>query len=341
MTTVQSTPKIVLAGLGAHGINQARAILEHPDKWKLAAVVDGSVAARARFQSRYHRDRVPYFRDLDSALGAVHADLLIISTTAPSHVDLVRRAIGSGRCGRVLVEKPISNDLDAARELSSFLDSEGRLGDVYVDFTRRASNLYRDARDWAHSGIIGEAQSIEYNYPVKLSMDGSHFFDLANWIFGEKAISIQATLDTFSDIDHRGSRYFDPAGEVEVIYAGGQTLRLGGRNTNSDSEIGFLLRCSHGQIFIDAPRESRSHRFQEDHQVHLESDRNTPFLNWFCRMIDAVTKSPDQDNSIIATVSEGIQALEMVTAAHLSHQSGGNPIPLPLGDLVGKPLRVA
>ena len=320
--------KICLIGLGKHGLLQLSKLLSKPDKWSVVSVADRSVAAYARFQY-LHRDRgIPFYRTAPDALESVDVDVVVVSTTAPSHVSISENVIASGFSEHLLVEKPISNSLGEARRLAGMIADTGWQGVVRVNFNRRCSELYSRVYELVHSGELGQLVQAVYRVPCKISMTGSHYIDLINWFMGSEPSRVSARLDKFSRVDDRGSSFFDPGGLVQVWYKNGSTFTFDATNTDEGLPQGMTLRCERGEIFVDVS-ESAARINGPQGQQEIPSDKRGDVYNWFENTLSSLVF--DGTPFLAATIEEAITSLEIVVAAHVSDGLQGDPVEFPLG----------
>lgn len=332
--------RVCQVGLGNHGLRQVSTLLEQRDRWEVTAVIDSSVASYARFQQHHFDERIPYYRSIEEAVNEIETDVVVVSSTAPSHVSNCLSIISNKFARTILVEKPISTNLPEARTLlentrpSSWTD-----GSIGVDFVRRCSRLYNDVREVIVSGELGPVAQAVYSRPVKVSMTGSHYIDLANWLIGTAPIGVTADLDRASTIDHRGAWYYDPSGIVEVTYENGVTFILDAHGNISGFDQGLTVVCEKGRIFVDVA-ESRAVVTKDRVTTDIASDKQGPGYNWF---VNTLTATVGIGQAFLpCTVEESITCLEIVIAAHLSSKNGGQQVAVPVGSVYNSQhLRVA
>ena len=343
-TTDDSTPsgivpKVSLVGLGKHGLRLATTLLAKPNDWNLVGVADASVASYAMFQSLHHRRRVPFFRTITEAIEAGVPDVIVVSTTAPSHVSTAIEIIDAGYAGHILLEKPISTSIGEGKRLLKYIGERGWSGAVAVNFSRRCSAFFSQAYEIIQSGELGRLVFAEYRRPVQISMNGSHFFDLMNWFSGVNVSQVSAQLDCLPLVDHRGSQFFDPVGRVRVTYVNGVTFLLDANGGSAGPSDGLRIMCEQGEIVLNAA-ETAGVLKGPSGERQLPSDKIGGGLNWFENSLSAFVKG--RKSFPPATVEEALQSLEVVVAAHLSHRRGGDAIDFPLESQIDSELlRVA
>lgn len=331
MTPSSSQPpyNVCLIGLGRHGLTVLRQLARHPQMWHFAAVVDRAITSYARFQQYFHERRTPFYRDPLEAISSEPIDAVLICTTAPSHVSIASALIEAGYEGALLIEKPISNMISEAVHLVRLIEERQWRGRAAVDFNRRCSGLYSRVHEIREEGALGKIVRIEFNRPCKLSMVGMHFIDLANWLIGERPVSVTGRLDSLSQVDHRGARFYDPPGRLQVHYPNGAVFEMNTLQGTPQASRGMTIWFEKGQARINN-EESRlvvEGPFGEQQVEVLDENRR---YRWIEKALTALVHETDVCD--VCPLSEAVVALEVVVAAHLSHERGGEPVSLPLSE---------
>lgn len=144
--------RIALIGCGRIGRVHAESVALHP-KAKLVRVCDAIEAAAREVGERF--GGVPG-SDVDAVLADPDVDAVVIAAPTPTHVDLLTRAVESGKA--VMCEKPI--DLDIAQ----VDECRVRIGDatsrVMVGFNRRFDPSFRAVRRRVAAGEIGRLEQL-------------------------------------------------------------------------------------------------------------------------------------------------------------------------------------
>jgi len=199
--------RIGLIGCGAFGSFVARA-LDGVDGARLVADDDAELARRLA-------DQIPDVRpaaDLDRLVAGHGVDIVVIATPPWTHADLAVRALESG-C-HVLVEKPLAIDLAGCRRVADAAITNDRV--VAVDHLLRFAPLViaLERMMRVESGgrsVLGRVRRFSFENDATddglpaghwfwdrsrsggiFVEHGVHFFDLACWLIGSPADSIQA-----------------------------------------------------------------------------------------------------------------------------------------------------
>jgi len=138
--------RIAVAGAGLIGQAHIRRILDEPGA-RLAAIIDPSPAAREQAAAL----GVPAFADLAEGLRTTRPDGVVIATPNQLHVPHGLAAVEAGV--PMLLEKPVSGDLDSAMRLVGA--AEAADVPILVGHHRRHSPLMQRAHSAVASGSLG------------------------------------------------------------------------------------------------------------------------------------------------------------------------------------------
>jgi len=183
----------------------------------IVAVLDSAEAPfglgpRPGLADRLHRD--------PEAFWSVPSEILVIGTTAPSHMPLLEEGLARG-FRRIIVEKPFSSSVVEARRVMAAARSAGAR--VLVDHTRRYCPNFRKvaerAPELAHLGRLRTVSSTHGG--GSLGCSGVHYLDLCNMLFGGPPKSVFAELTEPAGPNPRGAEFSDPGGPVMMTYPDG------------------------------------------------------------------------------------------------------------------------
>jgi predicted dehydrogenase len=148
---MSSPVRIAVAGAGQIGQAHIRRILNEPQA-VLAAIIDPSPAAKKQAASL----DVPCFADVESAFQSAKPDAVVIATPNQLHVPNGLAAVRAGV--PMLLEKPVSDDLESAMQLVSAAEAAGV--PILVGHHRRHSPLIQRARAIVESGRLGQITAV-------------------------------------------------------------------------------------------------------------------------------------------------------------------------------------
>lgn len=146
--------RVAVAGVGRMGAVHALHVKElgqHAGDCEFVALADTDTNRVGRVRADLGVD-VPIFSSIEELARARVADAVVIVTPTENHRDHARLMIASGH--RVLLEKPLTGDVEADREFAAELD--GSYPDsLMLAFQRRFDEPLRYAKQLADGGMIG------------------------------------------------------------------------------------------------------------------------------------------------------------------------------------------
>jgi len=218
---------LAIVGFGLIGQRHAEAIETAP-RVKLVAVVEpeGSASRAAVDPS------VAVFADIAQMLEDTRPDGVIIASPTTLHIVHARQCVASGV--PTLMEKPISDDLAAAQELTR--EAIQTNVDLLVGHHRRFNPIIQRAHDLIRSGAVGDVRAIN---TICWFYKPDHYFDNAPWRKKKGAGPVSVNL--IHDVDLM--RYF--CGEVIAVQAQFTSSKRGYENEDVASAI---LRFKSGAI---------------------------------------------------------------------------------------------
>lgn len=186
------TESCVIIGLGQIGMGydfdvtdesviytHASAINVHP-AFRLAGAVDVSLGQRTRFEQRYG---APTFDQVESTLQALQPDVVVIATSSESHGSILAKVLNTCHPKLVLCEKPLSYELDEARDMVEMCKKADI--DLFVNYMRRADPGAVEIKRRIDSGEIRTPVKINAWYSKGIFNNGSHFLNLLEFWLGD------------------------------------------------------------------------------------------------------------------------------------------------------------
>ena len=206
---------VSLVGAGFIGRVHAQCIAANAAT-RLAAVFDTDESAASALAAR-HGARVA--GSLGEITGSGETDAVVIASSTDSHGEIARACARAGK--PFLCEKPLDTHRDAAVETVRYVREAGVLAGI--GFNRRFDRQYAALKRAVGEGEVGRVEMMHLtsrshapptlDYVKKsggqLRDKGSHFFDLACWIAGERPTEIHAAgaclieprFAEYSDVD--------------------------------------------------------------------------------------------------------------------------------------------
>ena len=306
---------IAVVGLGQFSL----AVMPHLIKdfsLSIDAALDISSTSCSRFRLAY--PEIPVYQDIEMMLNSKPLDLILVNTTAPSHLSICSQLFRFGYKGDLLLEKPLSNDLSAAIDFQQTLHSDGR---ITIDYVRRASFIYQFLAKCVRSGSLGKLHRVRVLWSGSLSMNGSHFIDLGVLFANSAPLRVRGQLKSPVST-HRGVRMIEHSGVFEVEFENESSFILETRLNLSQDEHEIImefeaddLRVTNRECRLLAPKvlEIPSNVIQE-----LSLPPSNKHKLWYSAMLHSFSESKNP-----CSVVDALQSLKIIEAGYRSHSQGG------------------
>jgi predicted dehydrogenase len=350
--TAVAGPRLRVAVIGCGKVSQNVHLpaLAKSSTCELVALCDASGEVVAGVARRYSIDRT--YTSVDPLLRDDVVEAVLIAVGDPFHVEVAVKALNAGK--HVLVEKPLGT---SSAECAPLRDAVRRTGlvlqigvmkrsDPGLEYARRAINeldgvlsfgiWYRASADpYVDEGttflpVIRDSAYTRPPYkldrqPYYLAGHGAHLFDNVRYLVGEPT-GVQARLavhgGTYAwhgllDLAGGALGHFDLVVYTESDWSEGLVVYGTRGSVHVDSPNPFYLRPSTVRVFDAGGRTWRQPYFAE----------GDPYQ----RQLDAFAASALQGAAPIASVDDGIAALELIEAVATSAASSGAAVALARG----------
>ncbi|MDA9602482.1 Gfo/Idh/MocA family oxidoreductase [Flavobacteriaceae bacterium] len=183
--------KVILIGLGeisykydynlpkSYVLTHLRAFELHPS-FEIIAVVDKNKDVISEFSSIY---KYPTFISIREALKKFKPDLVVVSTSTSSHLDVVKGVFDVFSPKYLLCEKPLGANLNESTEIIELCKINKSI--LLVNFQRNSSVLSKKIKEKFLLGEFGPYCKIILWYSNGLRNSASHFISLFNYFFGK------------------------------------------------------------------------------------------------------------------------------------------------------------
>lgn len=256
-------------------------------------------------------------------------DILIISSNADSHYDILKYAIKKG-VKRILCEKPFTTSLAKAKELINLSKRYGAI--VSVNHIRRWSNSYKKLKKLLNSKRFGGIKNIYFEMGGgQLASNGGHLFDLSLFLTGEKPLSVFAKIDKKNTPNPRGKKFKDPGGHGVLKL--NKNIRIF-FDMMEDYGTPTLIKilCKFGNVIIDEKNKEwkLQSRKMADQKISLSKRPPLKKINFeghgMINMIESSKKTimnilkAKSPKDLACNITDGFNSLEIAIAAHYSDQ---------------------
>jgi predicted dehydrogenase len=316
-------------GTGAGGRLSMAALTASP-RYELVGVTDISPAARERVEQDF--PGVPTFADHTRMFAAAPADVVCVSTYAPTHLALAEAAVEAGARG-LLVEKPLGDTTEAGSRILAMM--RDRSLPMVVPHGLMAMPAARRLIDDVHAGAIGTLRSVTMECTgwdiVNAGIHWIQFFvalvdpDPVVFVLTGADTSTQTFRDGMQ-VETSAVTLARTAGGVRLVLETGDAVPIARDDTaclmrfvGDDGHLeyaawqnSYTLVGSGGRTVVDGTSGTvTGHRH---HLEHLADLIDTGTLDW-------------------SVPETSLRALEIVEAAYLSARTGAS-VTLPLSSYV-------
>lgn len=269
------------------------------------------------------------FSQMDDFLAA-KPDVAAISTTADSHAVLFHLLADAG-IKTMLMEKPLACSVEDALSIRDRAEAEGL--HILVNHNHRCWGELQKIRALDGDPRLGALKSfIIAQGAGGLGNLGTHYFDLANWMFDAEPLQVAAFGTTPEAANPRGAHFQDIGGAVIVSYPGQKRLLM---EIGDDVGVigGYEFRFERGRVLMpftseppkvfvrnaetqDMPKHFYGAALEElpwDDFIPGDVVRHTRDV--FCNLLDGSSENG-------ATLHQASVALETMIGARLSIETG-------------------
>jgi predicted dehydrogenase len=328
--------KTALIGLGRMGMRQA--VVLRQCGLEISAISDLNRDFCAAFGTEYDVAPENWFLSGEELIEKIRPELLVIATTAPSHRDLVVKAAQSG-ARKILCEKPMAVSLAQCEEMVGTCRHAGV--DLAVNHQMRLMEQYTLPKYMAASPEFGGIGSVVVSAGnFGMAMNGTHYFEMFRYMTDEEPVLVSAWFSDDNLPNPRGPQFKDAAGSIRLETPSGKRFYM---DCSSDHGHGMQVtyNCRNGRITIDELDGSMhyvarhpEHRSQPTTRYGMPYDKG----NRTIAPADAVAPTRAVLESLLKgedfpNGQDGLLAMKLLIAAHISNSRGGVTIDLRNEDL--------
>jgi len=322
--------KFLIAGFGSIGRRHFRNLLTLGEK---------DIIFYRTHQSTLDQAELSGFQvetSLEAAL-AHRPDAVIVANPTALHLDVAIPAAQQG-C-HLLLEKPISHNLERVGELEAALKSGG--GQALMGFQYRFHPGLRQVEHWLRDKAAGRLFSASVcwgefmpgwhpwedyrrSYSARADLGGGvvltlcHPFDYLRWLLGDIR-SLSAFTGKISDLDIA----VEDMADVLLKFDGGTSASVHLDYYRQPGEHSLDLVCSDGTIRWDNTTSSAS-LYRADEKSWMEApapagfERNALFMDEMAHFLRVMRG----EESPLCSLADGVRTLEVTLAVHRSSQEG-------------------
>ena len=289
----------------------------HP-RVDLVAGCSRSIEKRSYFQEKY--PGVAVYENFRELLEKEEIDIISIATPATCHAEMVIESAKAAVKG-IYCEKVMACSLAECDEM--IRECESNNATLAINHQRRWDDRFIALKKFIEDGNIGDLQGIQISCGGgRLCRSGSHLFDLALY-FADDDIDLGfGGLSNPDEFDPGGFGVFETRRGIRITIDMSTGLN---HSLNADliGEQG-VIRIIDGGSQLEFWHLDKASEFGMMSKKHLPINFSVsnPMLN----AVDDLIMSIEANKQPLSSGSDGRSAFEMITAIHLSHIRGKNPI---------------
>lgn len=318
--------RVAIIGAGNQGGDIAKGVLSLGGAAVVAALADRSAPALESLKTRVSLPDTSFYDDAEKLFKAEQAlDLVCIATNTPSHLPLARMAIDAG-FKRLMIEKPMSTSVKAAKEFSAYAAEKGAV--FAVNHGRRWSLDYAAIKRYIASSSMGSIRQMTVTFGSGgLGMVGVHFIDLVRYLIGSEIAWAVGHLDEATEPNRRGAEFHDPEGFGLLVFQNGARALLDFSQDLLYKGKFVSIETDYGRIEVDERRRQWTAVTQQGAFSFPFADR-TASAHYAARVIASLLSGETPR----ANGQDGAAVIEAIMALHLSHERNHAPVTLPLDE---------
>lgn len=306
---------------------------------QVAAICDWDVRKVREVLPNYPEESI--FGNLATLLSSQHnkeLDIVSITTNAPTHAETTI-ACSEARVPNILCEKAIATNLLDGQYMIDICKKNGTR--LSVNHTRRWSPNHCKLHELIHvKSTIGRVRHMYFHHgSVGLGNNGVHFFDNMRFYGQSEPLWVIGFLDKRGTPNPRGPQFKDPGAFGIIMFRNGIRAFV---DTSEDTGVRpvFEIGGEYGRAVIE--------EWGDDWRIYARSpeDRDMPLTRYVLPLppvpfeLETKFDIPDltsrairellSGESISCTGEDGMKALEMAIAFHISDEQGNQKVMFPL-----------
>jgi len=299
---------VAVIGSGSWGKNHVRVYNQLPYA-SLEAVVDAQENVAKKIAKQYG---VKWYTDPEKAFTNPDIDAVSICTPTVTHYEIAKQAIENGK--HVLVEKPMTNTVDEAKELIHL--SKKKHIKLTIGFVERFNSAIKDALKRTSNGEIGDVILAHTRRlsrrPIRIGDVGVikdlaiHDIDIINQLFKDEATVVFASAGSIA-------HSFEDYANIQIGYHGNKSAFVE-TNWLTPRKIRTLtITGTEGIINVEyITQQIVIENNERLYQPYLTPEE--PLYNELESFINSIIT----DNEPVVTGEDGLKALKICEAAILS-----------------------
>jgi len=274
-----------------------------------------------------HRWNVPnLYKDYEEMLKKEDIDILSICTPNATHLEIFEKAVKAG-VKAIFCEKPLADSLRSADRMVATARKNGVT--LLVNHRRRWDQLYQDVADYLRTGGLGNIEQVSCYYNAGIANTGCHLFDVLRMFFGEANTVSAWRKDAADKRDPNMDGYITFENNVSVSI---QSLDIKNYLVFEFDIYGSKgrLRIEHNGFKLSYWAPVKSERFAGLNELEpQEPPIRIPEPAMFKNTVRDIVNCLQTKDQPACSGEDGVKALEIISAFHLSAKNDGKAVSLP------------
>jgi predicted dehydrogenase len=331
--------KVVVVGAGRMGRRHIQAVKEL--NLELVGVCDTNPDSLALAEKEQGVAAGLHYKDGAEMMKSTNPELVIISTTAPTHLFYTRIATKAG-AKFILCEKPMAVSLFECTEMINICKNNHiRLA---INHQMRFMEQYivpKKILDSKAMGGLCSVTGVTGNFGA--AMNGSHYFEMFRFMTGEIPDSVTAWLSPNRLENPRGPQFADKAGSIRMTTPSGKRFYMD-FSEDQGHGMNIIYAGRNGQVIVNELNGIMYSMIREEQYRDLPTTRyGMPAVLETIPLAPAEVIEPTKstlaallDGKNYPTGEEGRQVVASLVAAHISNEKGNKAIQPVISELPNK-----
>jgi len=296
----------------------------------IVAVCDIRTDRLNKFKERY--GKVNTYYDYNEMLKKENLDIISICTPSNLHSDICIKF--AEQVMAIFCEKPIAMSMKEAEQMISSCKEYDTL--LAINHIRRWDNTYEKLKDLLDKKTYGETESCIGYSPPGLMNGGTHLFDIIRYLFGD-AISVSGRIIKDMSTDACGIGYVTLKDNILcLVDAGSKNYMRNGLEictTDGILDNSGITRSEKILSFKKGVNSLFESGISEPTDISIidTGKYSPPLIN----AINNIKNAIEEKSSLRCSGDDGLRAIEIAIAFHLSSYLDGKQIKLPIDTELG------
>ncbi len=229
------------------------------------------------------------YSDPGQLIQEIQPEIISICSPNETHGEMLSRALASNSTRGVITEKPLTLHVPEAARLVRL--AEDRNIHLAVNYSRRYSKGHAEMRAFIHSDALGKVQTVTGYYTKGIFHNGTHWLDLAHWMFGD--------VKQVTAFNLRNRQELDCQLDASMVFESGATAFLQGLDPSAYALFEMDVLGTKGRVRVT----------QEGHQIEYFAVVDSPHYSGFSTVRSIGQKNGEMENNLLNAVEDLVNSI--------------------------------